>query len=60
VTAGIGKNLFMAKAAMDIEAKHRSDFLAKWDYSDIPSHLWPVHPLSEMWGIGSQAGETAQ
>lgn len=54
VTAGIGKNLFMAKAAMDIEAKHRSDFLAKWDYSDIPSHLWPVHPLSEMWGIGSR------
>jgi DNA polymerase V len=54
VTAGIGKNLFMAKAAMDIEAKHRSDFLAAWDYADIPAHLWPVSPLSAMWGIGSR------
>ncbi|MFA6624410.1 MAG: damage repair protein [Bacilli bacterium] len=54
VTAGIGKNLFMAKAAMDIEAKHRPDFLASWDYSDIPVHLWPVSPLSKMWGIGSR------
>lgn len=54
VTAGIGKNLFMAKAAMDIEAKKRSDFLAKWDYSSIPEHLWPVAPLSKMWGIGSR------
>ena len=52
VTAGIGKNLFMAKACMDIEAKHNPDFLAKWDYPDIPCHLWEVNPLSKMWGIG--------
>ncbi len=54
VTAGIGKNLFMAKACMDIEAKHRPDFLSKWDYPDIPGHLWNVNPLSRMWGIGHQ------
>jgi DNA polymerase V len=54
VTCGIGKNLFMAKAAMDIEAKHKPDFLAQWDYTDIPVHLWPVSPLSKMWGIGSR------
>lgn len=54
VTAGIGKNIFMAKACMDIEAKHRKDFLSSWDYKDIPSHLWNVTPLSKMWGIGSR------
>ena len=54
VTAGIGLNLFMAKAAMDIEAKHRKDFLAEWTYESIPEHLWPVTPLSKMWGIGAR------
>jgi len=54
VTAGIGKNMFMAKACMDIEAKKNKDFLAQWDYMDIPKHLWPITPLSKMWGIGSR------
>lgn len=54
VTAGIGLNMFMAKAAMDIEAKHRSDFLASWTYESIPEHLWKVKPLSKMWGIGAR------
>ena len=54
VTAGIGKNLFMAKACMDIEAKKSPSFIAKWDYEDIPYSLWPVAPLHKMWGIGSR------
>ena len=54
VTCGIGRNLFMAKACMDIDAKKRKDFLARWDYKDIPEKLWPVSPLSRMWGIGSR------
>jgi DNA polymerase V len=44
----------MAKACMDIEAKKNKDFLAQWDYMDIPKHLWPITPLSKMWGIGSR------
>lgn len=52
VTTGIGENIFMAKAAMDIEAKKNPDFLASWTYEDIPHKLWPVAPLSQMWGIG--------
>ncbi|MFA6829657.1 MAG: damage repair protein [Bacilli bacterium] len=54
VTAGIGKNLFMAKACMDIEAKHSPEFLSSWNYNDIPTHLWPISPLSKVWGIGSR------
>lgn len=52
VTCGIGENIFMAKACMDIEAKKRDDFLAYWTFDDIPLHLWPVSPLNKMWGIG--------
>lgn len=51
-TCGIGPNMLMAKVAMDIEAKHNNDFIAKWTYDDIPEKLWPISPLSKMWGIG--------
>lgn len=51
-TAGIGPNLLLAKVAMDIEAKHTKDNIAKWTYEDIPNKLWPITPLSKMWGIG--------
>jgi len=52
VTAGIGSNLFMAKAAMDIEAKHNKDFIGVWEDSDVTTKLWKITPLSKMWGIG--------
>jgi len=51
-TCGIGQNMLMAKLALDIESKKAPDFIAKWTYADIPTKLWPVEPLSEMWGIG--------
>lgn len=51
-TCGIGPNMLMAKVSMDIEAKHNKNFIAKWDYDDIESKLWPISPLSKMWGIG--------
>ncbi len=51
-TCGIGPNMLMAKLALDIESKHSPDFIAKWNYEDLPEKLWKVTPLSEMWGIG--------
>ena len=51
-TCGIGPNMLMAKLALDIESKHSPDFIAKWDYEDLPTKLWTVTPLSKMWGIG--------
>lgn len=53
-TAGIGPNMLLAKIAMDVEAKHNSDFIAEWDYSDVETKLWDITPLSNMWGIGSR------
>lgn len=47
---GIGPNMLMAKLALDIEAKTTG--FAKWTYQDVPQKLWPVAPLSKMWGIG--------
>lgn len=52
-TCGIGPNMLMSKLALDIESKKAPDFIAKWTYDDVPTKLWPVEPLSEMWGIGS-------
>lgn len=51
-TAGIGPNMLIAKIAMDIEAKHTKDNIAKWNYEDIPNKFWPISPLSDFWGIG--------
>ncbi|KEK12652.1 UV damage repair protein UvrX [Lysinibacillus sphaericus] len=49
---GLGPNMLMAKLALDLEAKKTG--FAEWTYDDIPKKLWPVRPLSEMWGIGKQ------
>lgn len=53
-TAGIGPNLMMAKVAMDIDAKHVKNNIAKWTYDDVKTKLWEITPLSKMWGIGSR------
>ena len=49
-TAGMGPNMLMAKLALDLEAKKKG--FAKWTFDDVQTKLWPVSPLSEMWGIG--------
>lgn len=51
-TCGIGPNMLIAKLALDIESKHSPEFIAKWTYKDLPTKLWPIKPLSKMWGIG--------
>ncbi|HKM11128.1 MAG: damage repair protein [Bacilli bacterium] len=51
--AGIGPNMFLAKIAMDVEAKKRPNNIAHWRLSDVENKLWPLTPLSKMWGISS-------
>ncbi|MEK4083788.1 Y-family DNA polymerase [Psychrobacillus sp. FSL K6-1415] len=55
-TAGMGPNMLMAKLALDLDAKKTG--FAKWAYEDVQTKLWPVTPLSEMWGIGSGTEKT--
>lgn len=49
---GIGPNMLLAKLCLDLEAKKYG--IVRWRYADIPEKLWPVSPLSQMWGIGSR------
>ncbi len=51
-TVGIGPNMLMSKLALDIESKKIPGGIATWTYEDIPVKLWPIQPLSKMWGIG--------
>ena len=53
-TCGIGPNMLLAKLSMDIEAKKYKNGIAKWTYEDVSSKLWPITPLSQVWGIGKR------
>jgi DNA polymerase V len=53
VTCGIGPNMFLAKVADEQEAKNNMDFIALWRKEDIANKLWPIKPLSKLWGISS-------
>lgn len=50
-TAGIGDNMLMAKLALDLDGKKRPPYISEWKKVDIEKKLWPVTPLSKMWGI---------
>lgn len=49
---GMGPNMLLSKLALDLDAKKTG--FAQWKYEDVPARLWPVAPLSKMWGIGGR------
>lgn len=49
--SGIGPNMFMAKCALDIEAKKTKDQVAEWFTKDVQEKLWKVTPITKVWGI---------
>lgn len=56
-TAGIGTNLYLAKIAMDIEAKHiepdeNGVRIASLDEMSYRKKLWNHRPLTDFWRIG--------
>lgn len=51
-TAGIGTNLFLAKVALDICAKHASDFMGYLDEDIFRQTLWHHKPLTDIWMLG--------
>lgn len=56
-TIGIGSNMLLAKVAMDIEAKHTEKGIAMWRYEDVPTKLWSIDNLTDMWGINKKTAE---
>lgn len=51
-TAGIGTNLYLAKIAMDITAKHCSDNMGYLDEQSYQETLWHHRPLTDFWQVG--------
>lgn len=49
---GIGSNLFIAKTAMDIDAKHSSNNIANWTDAEAKIKIKKIKKLTDMWGIG--------
>ena len=54
VTIGIGPNLFLAKVALDNEAKKNSNQIAYWTEEDVKTKLHKITPLTKIWSIGRQ------
>ena len=51
-TCGIGTNMYLAKVALDILAKHSPDFIAELNEDSFKKRLWPHRPLTDFWRIG--------
>lgn len=51
-TAGIGTNLFLAKVALDITAKHVPDHIGYLDESEFKRTIWHHRPITDIWNIG--------
>lgn len=56
-TAGIGTNLFLAKVAMDVRAKHiaadaNGVRIAELDEQSFRRELWQHRPLTDFWRVG--------
>lgn len=50
---GIGTNLYLAKIALDITAKHSADFIGELDEEKYRRELWDHTPLTDFWRIGA-------
>lgn len=51
-TCGIGTNLYLAKIALDITAKHSPDFIGILDEEKFKETLWDHRPITDFWRIG--------
>lgn len=50
--AGIGTNLFLAKVALDITAKHTDDHIGYLDEAEFKRTVQSHQPITDIWNIG--------
>ncbi len=50
-TCGIGTNLYLAKIALDIKAKHAVDFIGELNEETYREELWDHKPITDFWQI---------
>ena len=51
-TSGIGTNLFLAKVALDISAKHSKDNIGFLDIEKFKKTIWHHKPITDIWNVG--------
>ena len=51
-TAGVGTNLFLAKVALDVTAKHAPDNIGFLDEESFKREVWFHRPITDIWSIG--------
>ena len=52
-TVGIGTNLYLAKIAMDVSAKHNADRIAYLNEDLYRQTLWHHTPMTDFWMLGN-------
>ncbi len=52
-TCGLGTNLYLAKVALDITAKHSPGFFGELDEQTYRATLWAHQPITDFWRVGS-------
>ena len=58
---GIGTNMYLAKVALDITAKHSPDFIGILNEESYRRTLWQHQPITDFWRIGrGTAGRLAR
>ena len=53
-TAGIGDNMFLAKVALDIIAKHEKDNIGYLNQELFQKRIWNHKPITDSWGNGHE------
>jgi DNA polymerase V len=56
-TTGIGSNIYLAKIALDITAKHSPDRIGWLTEEKFIKELWNHRPLTDFWGISTGISE---
>ena len=56
-TCGIGTNMFLAKVALDITAKHSSDNMGYLDEEAFKKEIWHHKPITDIWNVGRGTSE---
>ena len=51
-TGGVGTNMFLAKVALDVQAKHKPDNIAYLDEELFKQTMWQHMPITDIWNIG--------
>lgn len=51
-TCGMGPNLYLAKVALDVSAKHSPDFFGSLNAESYRATLWDHRPITDFWHVG--------